>query len=419
MPRSLPASESPTALARASASKTARPAAPAAPALSRRRALTLGLLGACLVGFGLPLGGCKKDAANANQIVIGQVASKTGDTATFGVSSDEGVQLALDEINAAGGVLGKPVVVKTEDDQSKPDEAKTATNKLITQQNVVALIGEIASSRSIAMAPDAQAAGVPMLSPGSTNPKVTEAGDCVFRACFIDPFQGEAMARFAMEKLGHKRLAILFPVNSDYGVGLRDFVTETVKKNGGQIVAVESYEEKKDKDFRSQLTKIKAANPEAFFMTGYYNEAGLVAKQAKELGLTVPMIGGDGWDSDVTLTVGGDAINGCYFTNHYAPDEDRPEVKAFVEAYKKKYNGKVPDAMAVLGYDAMKLMVDAIKRAGAAEPKKIREALAATKDFPGVAGKITMDANRNASKPIVVIKIEDGKFKYQTKIEPK
>ena len=363
---------------------------------------------------------CKKGpSGNPNQIMVGHVASKQGDTATFGVSSDEGVMLALEEINAAGGVLGKTIVVKTEDDRSLADEAKTAANKLITQDKVVALLGEIASSRSIAMAPEAQAAGVPMLSPGSTNPKVTELGDCIFRACFIDPFQGEAMARFGMETLKHKRFAILFPVNSDYGVGLRDFVTDTVKKNGGEIVAVESYEEKKDRDFRSQLTKIKAANPEAIFMTGYYTEAGLVAKQAKELGLNVPMIGGDGWDSDITLTVGGSAINGCYFTNHYAPDEDRPEVKQFVDAYKKKYGGKTPDAMAVLGYDAMKLLADAIKRAGSAEPKKIRDALAATKDFPGVAGAITMDANRNAKMAIVIIKIEDGKFKYHSKIEPK
>jgi len=379
------------------------------------RWLALFLSTVVIAGFG-----CKKDSANnATQIVIGQVASKQGDTATFGVSSDEGVQLALEELNAAGGVLGKTIVVKTEDDRSQSDEAKTAANKLITQDKVVALIGEIASSRSIAMAPEAQAAGVPMLSPGSTNPKVTELGDCIFRACFIDPFQGEAMARFAMEDLKLKKFAILFPVNSDYGVGLRNFVTDTVKKGGGEIVAVESYEEKKDRDFRSQLTKIKAANPEAIFMTGYYTEAGLVAKQAKELGLNIPMIGGDGWDSDITLTVGGSAINGSYFTNHYAPDEDRPEVKKFVDAYKKKYGGKVPDAMAVLGYDAMKLMADAIKRANSAEPKKIREALAATKDFPGVAGAITMDASRNAKKAIVIIKIEDGKFKYHSKVEPK
>jgi len=379
------------------------------------RWLALFLSTVVIAGFG-----CKKDSANnATQIVIGQVASKQGDTATFGVSSDEGVQLALEELNAAGGVLGKTIVVKTEDDRSQSDEAKTAANKLITQDKVVALIGEIASSRSIAMAPEAQAAGVPMLSPGSTNPKVTELGDCIFRACFIDPFQGEAMARFAMEDLKLKKFAILFPVNSDYGVGLRNFVTDTVKRGGGEIVAVESYEEKKDRDFRSQLTKIKAANPEAIFMTGYYTEAGLVAKQAKELGLNIPMIGGDGWDSDITLTVGGSAINGSYFTNHYAPDEDRPEVKKFVDAYKKKYGGKVPDAMAVLGYDAMKLMADAIKRANSAEPKKIREALAATKDFPGVAGAITMDASRNAKKAIVIIKIEDGKFKYHSKVEPK
>lgn len=389
-----------------------------------RLAVVFSALALAGLSSGLLISGCKSDSAKSNEIVVGHVASLQGDTATFGVSSDEGIRLALDEINKAGGVLGKQIVVKTEDDRSQPDEAKTAANKLITRDNVVALLGEIASSRSLQMAPEAQQAQVPMLSPGSTNPKVTQVGDYVFRACFIDPFQGEAMARFAMENLKLKKFAILYPSNSDYGLGLRDYVLESLKKQGGEVVAQESYQEKGDVNFSSQLTKIKAANPEAVFVTGYYQEAGLIAPQAKALGLNVPLIGGDGWDSDKTLSIGGSAVNGCYFTNHYSPDEDRPEVQKFVQAYKDKFKNsdgspKMPDAMAVLGYDAMYLLADAIKRAGSAEPKKIRDALAATKDFKAVAGNITMDANRNAEKPIVVIKIEDGKFKYQTKIEPK
>ena len=354
----------------------------------------------------------------ADVIKIGHYASLTGDTATFGTSADEGIRLAEDEINAAGGVLGKPVKVITEDDRSLSTEARTAVSSLLNRHKVVALLGEIASSRSIAAAPLAQKAQVPMLSPGSTNPKVTEAGDYVFRACFIDPFQGEAIARFGMENLKHKNFAILYANDSDYSVGLRKYITDAVNAAGGKIVAEESYAEKSDKDFKSQLTKLKAAKPDALFVPGYYTQAGLIARQARELGLNVPMIGGDGWDSPVLVASGGDAIEGNYFTNHYAPDEQRPEVQRFVDAYKKKFKGKTPDAMAVLGYDAMKLMADAIKRAGGTDGKAIRDALANTKDFPGVAGSITINEQRNADKPIVVVQVKDGRFRYVATIGP-
>ena len=374
----------------------------------------LSLAGLCVVC------GCKRDdgGASANEIKIGHFASMTGDTATFGVSADEGLRLALEEINAKGGVLGKPVKVITEDDRSQADEAKTAASKLINRDHVVALVGEISSSKSIAAAPVAQEAKIPMVSPGSTNPKVTEIGDYVFRVCFIDPFQGTAMANFAMKDLKAKRLAVLYPVNSDYGVGLRDFFEEAVKKAGGQIVADVSYTEKSDVDFKSQLTKIKNANPDAIYMSGYYTEAGLIARQARELGLTCPLLGGDGWDSDQTVKIGGKAVDGCYFSNHYSPDEQRPEVQGFVSAYKHKYGGKVPDAMAILGYDALKVLCDAIQRAGSTEGPKIREALAKTKDYPGACGPITIDENRNAKKNIVILKIENGQFKYVATVKP-
>jgi len=368
--------------------------------------------------------GCnKQDATTSADIPIGHFASLTGDTATFGVSANEGILLAQDEINAKGGVLGKKVRVITQDDRSQPDEAKTVVNKLITQDHVVALLGEIASSRSIAAAPVAQDAQVPMLSPGSTNPKVTQIGDYIFRACFIDPFQAKVMAEFAMDNLKLKRFAILYPANSDYGVGFKDYFKQAVTKAGGEIVAELGYTEKSDVDFRGQLTKIKAANPDAIFVSGYYTEAGLIAEQARELGITVPLLGGDGWDSDQTLKIGKDAVNGCYFTNHYSPDQDSPQVKAFVAAYEQRYKNqdgtpKVPDAMAILGYDAMRLLCDAVQRAGSTDGPKIRDALAATKDFPGAAGAITIDKDRNAQKPIVVIKIEDGKFKFVTSINP-
>jgi branched-chain amino acid transport system substrate-binding protein len=369
----------------------------------------------------LPFTGCHKSTGSdsaAGDIKVGEFASMTGDTATFGISSDEGAQLALDEINAKGGVLGRKIKLIVEDDRSIADEARTAAEKLINRDKVVALVGEISSSKSIAAAPAAQNAHIPMVSPGSTNPKVTKMGDYVFRACFIDPQQGAAMARFAMEELKLKKFAILYAVNSDYSTGLRDYVKETVQKKGGQVVAEQSYTESKDKDFKAQLTSIKNAEPEAIFVTGYYTEAGVIAKQARELGITCPLIGGDGWDSDQTIKIGKQAVEGCYFANHYSPDEQRPEVQAFVSAYKARFKGKIPDAMAILGYDSMKLLADAITRAGSTDGAKIRDALAATKDFPGAAGAITIDADRNANKPIVIVKIDQGQFKYVTTIKP-
>jgi branched-chain amino acid transport system substrate-binding protein len=386
----------------------------------RRRGFLTALMTA-VVFCGLWLTACNKQSGGnggSGDINIGEFASLTGDTATFGISSDEGIQLAKEEINAKGGVLGRKINVLVEDDRSIADEARTAAEKLISRDKVVALLGEISSSKSIAAAPAAQNAHVPMLSPGSTNPKVTKMGDYVFRACFIDPFQGEAMARFAMDELKLKKFAFLYAVNSDYSTGLRDYVKQTLLKKGGQVLAEQSYTESKDKDFKAQLTSIKNAEPDAIFVTGYYTEAGVIAKQARELGITCPLIGGDGWDSDQTIKIGKQAVEGCYFANHYSPDEQRPEVQAFVAAYKAKYKGKVPDAMAILGYDAMKLLADAIQRAGSTDSTKIRDALASTKNFPGAAGAITIDAERNANKPIVIVKIDQGQFKYVTTIKP-
>jgi branched-chain amino acid transport system substrate-binding protein len=353
----------------------------------------------------------------ADDIPIGHFASLTGPTATFGTSTDEGIHLALDEINGKGGVLGKQVRVITEDDQSKTEEARTVVLKLINADHVVALLGEVASSRSIAAAPAAQQAKIPMLTPASTNPKVTQQGSYIFRSCFIDPFQGAAMANFAMNDLKLKKFAILYDVKNDYSKGLRDFFKDVVEKAGAEIVADESYGEG-DSDFKAQLTKIKGTNPDAIYVPGYYTDVGLICRQARELGISQPLMGGDGWDSAKTFEIGREAVNGCYFTNHYSPDEDRPEVKTFVDSYKKKYGGKTPDAMAILGYDAMRLMCDAIQRAGSTKGSDIRKALADTKDFPGASGKITINKDRNAEKPIVVLKIENGGTKFVTSIKP-
>ncbi len=353
---------------------------------------------------------CGGEQRPVNAILVGHVASMTGDTATFGRSTDQGMRLAIEEINAAGGALGRPLTLITEDDRSITEEARTAAQKLLQRDQVVALLGEIASSRSLAAAPEAQRARVPMISPGSTNPKVTEVGDYVFRACFIDPFQGAVMAQFAVEELKAKRLAILFDFKQDYSVGLAEFFRAKARELGAEIVADERYTTG-DIDFRPQLTTIRAANPDVVFVPGYYTELGLIARQARDKDIGVPLLGGDGWDSEKTIEIGGEAVEGYYFSTHYAADSDSPRVREFVRKFKAA-NGATPDAMAALGYDTAWILADALGRAGRTDGAALRDAIAATKDFDGVTGKISMDERRNARKDAVVLKIEGGKFRY-------
>lgn len=354
----------------------------------------------------------------AQDILVGEYASLTGSEATFGVNSDNGVELAADEINKAGGVLGRKVKLIVEDDQSKPGQPSTAVNKLIQSDKVVAVIGEIASSRSLEAAPICQAAKIPMISPGSTNPTVTQSGDYIFRVCFIDPFQGTVMAKFALDTLHAKKVAILSDVTSDYSKGLSQYFTEYYKAHGGEIVVERSYSGGgKDKDFRAQLTAIKAAQPDAIFVPGYYTEAGLIAKQARVLGIKVPLLGGDGWDSPKLSEIGGSALDGCYFSTHFSPADSNPKVQTFVKAYQGKYNA-MPDGMAPLGYDAMMILADAIKRAGTTEGDKVRDALAATKNYDAVTGNITIDANRNAQKSAVVLEVHGKENKFVASVAP-
>jgi branched-chain amino acid transport system substrate-binding protein len=326
--------------------------------------------------------------------------------------------MAFDEINNAGGVLGKKIKLLVEDDQSKPEEAGTVVTKLINQNHVAAILGQVASSHSLAAAPICQANHIPMVSPSSTNPRVTQTGDYIFRVCFIDPFQGAVMAKFAANTLKAKRVAILVDVRSDYSVGLQTFFRDQFKLLGGQIVSEQSYSQG-DSDFRAQLTRIKAINPDAIYVPGYYTEVGTIARQARELGIasSVPLLGGDGWDSPKLWEIGGTALNGCYLSNHYSVDDPSPLVQKFVGDYKARFK-EVPDALAALGYDAAKIMADAMTRAGSSEGPKVRDALAATKDFPGVTGKITINADRNAIKPAVVLKVENGKFVYVETVTP-
>jgi branched-chain amino acid transport system substrate-binding protein len=355
-------------------------------------------------------------SAASEEILVGEFSSLTGGTATFGQSTHNGITLAFDEINAAGGVLGKKLKVLVEDDQSKPEEAATAVQKLISQNRVVAVLGEVASSRTLAAAPIAQSNKIPLISPSSTNPKVTEVGDYIFRVCFIDPFQGAVMAKFAANTLKLKKVAILYDVRNDYSVGLRKFFSETFTGLGGQVIGEQVFSEG-DSDFRAQLTQLKSLKPEAIYVPGYYTEAGTVARQARELGITVPLMGGDGWDSPKLTEIGGQAIEGSYLSNHYSVDDPSPAIQKFVGDYKARF-GATPDALAALGYDAAKVLADAFKRAGTTEGSKVRDAIAQTKGFTAVTGSISIDDKRNAVKPAVVLKVVNGKFQYVETIAP-
>ncbi|HKY30286.1 MAG TPA: ABC transporter substrate-binding protein [Pyrinomonadaceae bacterium] len=345
-------------------------------------------------------------SGGGDKVRVGVFMSLTGTTANFGISSTNGIKLAADEINSAGGINGKQIELLVQDDRSDASEAATIVTKFVTQDQVHAILGEVASSRSIAAAPIAQNANIPMLTPSSTNPEVTRKGNFIFRSCFIDPIQGAAIAQFAAKTLGAKRAAIMVDRKNDYSTGLEKNINDTFARLGGQMVATTSYQEG-DQDFNAQLTSIKGANPEVIFVPGYYNDVGLIAKQARERGLTVPLVGGDGWDSVQLYAIGGSALNGSFFTNHYSPFDTDPKVQKFVNDYKSRY-GSVPDALAATAYDAAHIMFDAIKRSKSLAGSDIRDSLAATKDFPGVTGKVTFNENRDAVKPIVVIEIKDG-----------
>ena len=349
-------------------------------------------------------------------IRIGEYASITGKEASLGQSSHNGTMMAIDDLNATGGVLGRPLLLITEDTQSKPGESATAAKKLISRDKVVALLGEVASSRSLEAAPVAQLAKVPMISPASTNPKVTETGNYIFRTCFIDPFQGPVMAKFAREKLRAKRVALIVSNSSAYSIGLAKFFREAFTANGGTIVLEQKYAEG-DKDFKAQLTAIKAAGVDAVFNPGYYNEGALIVLQARDLGLTLPIFGADSWEAEALIELGGKAIEGAYLCSHYSPADPSPRVQNFVQAYKKRF-GTTPDSNASLGYDSVLVLVDAIKRAGSTDRAKIRDALAATKNFAAVTGNITIDAQRNASKNAVIIQVRNGKFEFVQSMTP-
>jgi branched-chain amino acid transport system substrate-binding protein len=368
----------------------------------------------CLVlGSALLAGSCTKQAET---IKIGEYASLTGKEATYGQASHKGTLLAIEEVNAAGGVLGKKLELITEDNQSKAGESVTIVKKFISRDKVVAVLGEVASSRSLEAAPVCQNAKVPMISPSSTSPKVTEAGDYIFRVCFIDPFQGTVMAKFAKDTLKIRKVALLTSVSNAYSVGLAKYFKERFAADGGTIALEQKYAEG-EKDFRAQLTAIKAANVEGIFVPGYYAEAALICKQAQDLGMKIPLFGADGWESPELVEIGGKSVEGSYFATHYSPENQDANVVAFNERFRKRW-GDVSDTLTGLGYDSVMMLVDALKRAGTTEGDKLRDALATTKNFRGVTGTITLDAQRNPTKSAVVLTVKDGKFQFVTSIAP-
>jgi branched-chain amino acid transport system substrate-binding protein len=353
------------------------------------------------------------------EVKVGLYGSLTGSEASFGTATENGVKLAIEEINAAGGIKSKggtKIVIVSDDDQGKPEEVVTVVKKQINNDKVVALIGEVASSLSLAAAPIAQEAGIPMISPSSTNPEVTKKGPYIFRVCFIDPFQGKVMATFAAKTLNAKKAAIFTDIKSDYAKGLAQFFKEAFVASGGQIVAEESYQ-KGDPDFKGQLGRILGSTPDVLFVPGYYSDVALIAKQSKEIGLKATMLGGDGWDSPELTKIGGEAIEGAYFSNHYSIEDQDPKVQEFVKTYQAKF-GMVPDGLAALGYDAAKILADAMERSTSLKPSDIRTALAETKNFKGVTGEITIDAERNASKSATVLQVQGGKYAFKEKINP-
>jgi branched-chain amino acid transport system substrate-binding protein len=350
------------------------------------------------------------------EIVIGEYASLTGGSASFGQSSHKGTALAIEEINAAGGVLGKKLKLITEDDQSLAGQPATIARKLISQDKAVAVLGEVASSKSLEAAPICQQSKIPMISPSSTNPKVTEIGDYIFRVCFIDPYQGKALAAFAKNSLKLDRAAILIDKKNDYSVGLAQNFRENFEKLGGKIVAEQSYSGG-DTEFRPQLTAIRTASPQMLFIPGFYTEVGQIAIQTRDLGINIPLVGGDGWDSPTLIEIGGKAMDGTYFSDHYFVGDPRPLVQEFVKKIRARH-GKNPEANAALGYDALQILSRAIRETGSLDEKGIRDHIASVKDYQGVSGNITMGADRNPIKPVAMIKIQNGQMEFAEWVKP-
>ncbi|MTV48689.1 ABC transporter substrate-binding protein [Heliobacillus mobilis] len=380
--------------------------------------LSLAMLAGCS-GQSKPTAGAGQDS---NEIVIGANFELSGDVATYGTSSLNAAMIAFDEINAKGGINGKKIRVVKYDNKSDKTESMNVATRLITQDKVSAIIGPVTSGNTLGVVPVVNSKKVPVLTPTATHPDVTidpntkKVNEYVFRACFIDSFQGKAAAEFGLKK--GKKAVVLVSQADEYSKGLAKFFKEGFAAGGGTILGEEAFN-KDDNDYRAILTKVKSQEPDVIYLPAYYEVVAKVVKQARELGIKAAFVGGDGWDSPKLVEVAGkDVLNNCFFTNHYTPEDPDPAVQSFVKAYKEKY-GQTPDALAALAYDGARLLADAIQRAGSTEPEKIKEALAATKDFPAITGKFTLNENHDPVKDIVIIELKDGKQVVSEKIKSK
>ncbi|GAB4015760.1 MAG: ABC transporter substrate-binding protein [Bdellovibrio sp.] len=387
---------------------------------------TLGLLAAVLV---LSVG-CNKQnetssgsaaqgaAADGPEIVVGAVFPMTGAIATYGQESVNGINLALKTLNEKG-IKGKKIKLVVQDNKGEPMESAAAVRKLIEIDKVHAILGSVASSNTLAGAPIAQQAGVPLMTPASTNETVTQTGEYISRSCFTDAFQGVVMAKFAFEGLNKKSAVIIVDNNSDYSRGLASVFRAKFTEMGGKILSNDNdltYSQK-DTDFRSLLQKVKRMNPEAIFLPGYYTEVGLMIKQAREMGINQPFLGGDGWDSPKLQELAGEAINGNYISSHFSAEDSDPRVQRFVSEYEAAY-GQKPGAMAALGYDGIMVLADAFMRATSLSRSDIKDAINGTKDFIGITGNITIDENRNAKKSAVVLETKTTGMTFKQKVNP-
>lgn len=390
-----------------------------------RRRFVLAVL-VSIVTAGAAVLGCKNgdgqsgssgsSGGGTGDIVVGHYASMTGDTAHFGQDTDKAVRLAVEEANAQGGIKGRHIKLVTLDTRGDATEAANAVTRLIDVEHATALLGEVASTLSLAGGRVAQRRGIPMISPSSTNPAVTAIGSNVFRVCFIDPFQGTVMAKFARENLHLTRVAIIKDVRNDYSIGLADNFRRAFTQRGGQIVGEQSYSAG-DTDFSAQLTAIRDSGAEAIFVPGYYAEVGAIARTKQRLGINVPLLGGDGWDAPDLFRIGGDALDGSFYSNHFAPDAASDRARRFIQAFQRKY-GSEPTGLGALGYDAALVLFDAMRRAPQLTPAAIRTAIAGTRNFEGVTGRITINAQRDADKSAVVLRIRGGHAVYETTIQP-
>lgn len=362
-------------------------------------------------------GGNSEGGADSEVIKIGGIGPLSGPNSTYGISVKEGADLLAEEINAAGGINGKKVEFIFEDDQSDNTVAASAFNKLVDKDGVCAILGGVTSGTTLAIAPNSTNKKIPMITPTGTEPTITNVGrDFMFRGCFVDSFQGEILAKYTKEKLGKTTAAVLYNSSSDYSKGIANAYKETLEKNGGQVVEFLSYSSDKETDFKAQLTKIKSANPEVIVLPDYYNVVGLIAKQARDMGITSQFLGGDGWESEELTKIGGTAVDGAIYINHYYAEDTDENVKSFVDSYTKKYN-KTPDCFAALSYDTAKILVKAIEKANSTDGTAIRDALAGM-EINSVTGNIKFNEERSAVKSAAIIKINGDKKELNDKVNP-